>query len=142
MLLVVDANIVLSSIMAGKISDLLLSVNLDAVAPELLFVEVEKHRDEIKNKSRLSPDDVEILLSLLKKKIRIVPMEEFISFMPKAIELLGEHKKDAPYLALALKLSCPVWSHEKLFKDIGSVKSLTTSEVAELIKSSSPFSMK
>ncbi|MEK6887796.1 MAG: PIN domain-containing protein [Candidatus Aenigmatarchaeota archaeon] len=135
MLLVVDANIVLSSMMAGKITDLLLSPKLDVVAPELLFVEIEKHKDEIKNKSRLSPDEVETLLSLLKKKIRIFPMEEFVSFMSKSIEILGEHRKDAPYLALALKLSCPVWSYEKLFKDVGSVKSLTTSEVADLFKS-------
>lgn len=118
MLLVVDANIVLSSMMAGKITDLLLSPKL-----------------EIKNKSRLSPDDVDILLSLLEKKIRVFPIEEFISFIPKAMELLGEHKKDAPYVALALKLSCPVWSHEKLFRDIGSVRSLVTAEVAGLLKS-------
>lgn len=135
LLVVVDSDIVLSSLTAGKITDLLLSPKLEAVAPELLFVEVEKHLEEVKNKSRLSPDDVDILLSLLKKKVQTPPLEEFISFLSKAIELLGEHKKDAPYMALALKLNCPVWSHEKLFKDIGSVKSLTTSEVAELLKS-------
>src|SRR3989338_2602106 len=115
MRLVVDANIAISSMVAGKITDLLLSPKLDVVAPELLFVEIEKHKNEIKNKSRLTPDEVEILISLLEKKIRIFNMEEFISFVPKAIELLGEHKK--------------------LFKDIGSVRSLVTAEVAELLKS-------
>src|SRR3989338_1092695 len=135
MRLVVDANIAISSMVAGKITDLLLSPKLDVVAPELLFVEIEKHKNEIKNKSRLTPDEVEILISLLEKKIRIFNMEEFISFVPKAIELLGEHKKDAPYVALALKFGCPLWSHEKLFKYIGSVRSLVTAEVAELLKS-------
>lgn len=133
MLLVVDANIVLSSMRAGKITDLLLSPKLEPVAPELLFVEVEKHLEEIKNKSRLPPDEVDMLLFLLKKKIQAYPMEEYISMMPKAIELLGEHKKDSTYLALAMKLNCPVWSHEKLFRDIGEVRSLTTVEVAELL---------
>ncbi len=81
MLLVVDANIVLSSMIAGKITDLLLSPKLEAAVPELLFVEVEKHLEEVKNQSRLSPDDVDILLSLLKKKLQTFPMEEFFSFM-------------------------------------------------------------
>ena len=134
MLLVVDANIVLSSMHAGKITDLLLSPKLEPVSPELLFVEVEKHLEDIKNRSRLPPDEVDILLFLLKKKIQAFPMEEYISFMPRAIELLGEHKKDSPYLALALKLNCSLWSHEKLFRDIGSVKSLITPEVAELLR--------
>lgn len=133
MLLVVDANIVLSSMHAGKITDLLLSPKLEPVAPELLFIEVEKHLEEIKNRSRLPPDEVNMLLFLLKKKIQAFPMEEYISFMPKAIGLLGEHKKDSPYLALALKLGCPIWSHEKLFRSVGSVSSLTTPEVAELL---------
>ncbi len=134
-MIVVDANIILSSMVAGKTADLLLSPKLDPIAPELLFVEVERHKDEIKEKSMLSPNEVEILLSLLKKKIRVVPMEEFISFMPDAEKLLGEHKKDAPYVALSLKMDCPVWSHEKLLKDTKGFKSIDTAKVAELLKS-------
>lgn len=135
MIVIVDANIVLSSMVAGKTADLLLSPKLDAIAPELLFVEVERHKDEIKDKSMLSPGEIEILLSLLKRKIRVIPMEEFISFMPDAEKLLGEHKKDAPYVALSLKMDCPVWSHEKLFKNIRGFKSIDTAKVAELLKS-------
>ena len=53
MLLVVDANIVLSALTAGRITDLLLSPKLELVAPDLLFTEVGKHKGEIKDRSKL-----------------------------------------------------------------------------------------
>ena len=135
MLFVVDANIVLSALVAGRITDLLLSPKLELVAPDLLFIEVWKHKDEIKDKSKLGDEDFETLLALLKKNIKILPMDEFSALMPTAEELLGEHKKDAPYVALALKLDCPFWTYEKRFTDLGNLKSLTTSDVVKLIKS-------
>lgn len=133
MFLVIDANIVLSSLISGKITDLVLSPKLDLVAPELLFKEIKRHKAEVMAKSSLSGPEFEILLSLLEKKILIVPMEEFISLLPKAERLLGQHKKDAPYVALALKLNCPFWSYEKRFKNLGKVTSLTSKEVRELL---------
>lgn len=135
MLLVVDANIVLSALTAGRITDLVLSPKLELVAPDLLFTEVDKHKGEIKDRSKLSDDDFETLRKLLEKRVRVLPLNEFSSLMPKAEELLGEHKKDAPYVALALKLDCPFWTYEKRFAGMGGIKSLTTSEVARLIKS-------
>ena len=134
MLFVVD-DIVLSALAAGRITDLLLSPKLELVAPDLLFAEVWKHKDEIKDKSKLGDEDFETLFTLLKKNIKIFPVDEFSAVMPKAEELLGEHKKDAPYVALALKLGCPFWTYEKRFADMGDIKSLTTSDVAKLIKS-------
>ena len=132
---VVDANIVLSALVAGRITDLLLSPKLELVAPDLLFIEVWKHKDEIKDKSKLGDEDFETLLALLKKNIKILPMDDFSALMPTAEKLLGEHKKDAPYVALALKLDCPFWTYEKRFTELGNLKSLTTSDVMKLIKS-------
>ena len=134
MLLVVDANVALSALAAGRLTDIFLSFKLELVAPELFFIEIMKHKEEIKEKSKLNNEDCETLLALFGKRIKVVPMDEFITFMPKAEELLGEHVKDAPYLALALKLDCPFWTYEKRFRDMGNVKSLTTSEVARIVK--------
>lgn len=133
MLLVIDANIIFSALVAGKLTDLILSPKLELVGPELLFTEIKKHKEELKAKSKLTEPEFEILLSLLEMKIRIVPMDEFISLLPKAEELLGEHKKDAPYIALALKLRCSFWSYEKRFSKMGRVESLTTEEIRSKI---------
>ena len=135
MLLVVDANVALSALAAGRLTDIFLSFKLELAAPELFFIEIRKHKEEIKEKSKLNGEDFETLLALIGKRIKVVPMDKFITLMPKAEKLLGEHVKDAPYLALALKLDCPFWSYEKRFRDLGNVKSLTTSEVARFITS-------
>ena len=129
MLLVIDANIVISSLIGRKLDNLIFSPKLDLVAPERLFTEIMRHREEILLKSGLAKLEFEILIILLEKKIKLVPMEEFIALLPKAEELLEEHKKDTPYVALALKFNCPFWSYEERFKKIGEVESLTTSEV-------------
>lgn len=133
MLLVIDANIALSALTAGNITDLVLSDKLDLISPERFFIEIGRHRAEILAKSRLSESEFELLSLLLEKKIRIVPMDEFISFLPKAEELLGEHKKDAPYIALALMSNCPFWSYEKRFLKIDNVEVLTTKEVRDKV---------
>ena len=134
MLIVVDANIVFSSLIAGNITELFLSPKLDLIAPELPLLEIKKHKEELKQKSSFSEEDFEIILSFLEKRITIVPLDEFISYMPEAERLLGNHKKDAPCLALALKYRCPAWSYEKLFKDIGEIQSLTTADIAKIVK--------
>ena len=129
MLLVIDANIALSSLIGGNITDLVLSTKLDLIAPEKFFTEIGKHKAEILARSKLSPLEFEVLFSLLEKKIWIISGDKFIDLLPKAEELLGEHKKDAAYIALALKFNCPFWSYEKRFKKFDKVESLTTEEV-------------
>ena len=134
MKLVVDANIIFSALIAGKLTDIFLSPKLELFAPELLFVEIRKHKEELKQKSHLSEEDFEIIFNLLRRRIRIVSMTRFIHNFRKAEELLEDHIKDAPYLALALELRCPFWSYEKRFKKIKDIECLTTKEVAKLIK--------
>jgi len=129
LLLVIDTNVVISFLVKGKLTSLVFSPMLNLVTVERLFVEIDRNKDEIRAKSSFSAEEIEVLLTLLKGKIMPVPMEQYISFMSKAEEILGGHKKDVPFLALALKLNCPVWSYEKRFKRIGDIESLTTAEV-------------
>lgn len=137
MLLVVDANIVLSSLISGTSTDLILSPRLKLVAPELFFMEIQRNLPDIKKRSHLSPVEFELVFQIIERHIDIVPMDEFLSYLPKAEQLLGDHKKDAPYVALALYLNCPFWSYEKRFKKFKTVESLTTKDVRERLQYSS-----
>ena len=134
MLLVVDANIIFSALVGGNLTELFLSHKLELVAPELLFVEIYKHKEELKQKSHLSEEYFELLLSLLEKRVKTIPLEEYINFFSEAEKMLGEHFKDAPYIALALRLQCPFWSYEKRFRRFKEIESLTTEEVAKVIR--------
>lgn len=134
MLIVVDANVLCSGLLArGKTIDLLFSDKIDPIAPELLFSEFEAHRSELIGKSRLSAGEFNALFALLKKKIKIIPLEEFKSELAAANKLLAPHAKDTEYVALAMAFKCPLWSKEKLLKGIGAVEVLDADEVSSKI---------
>ena len=61
MLLVVDANIVISSLIAGKLEHIIFSPKLDLIAPDLLFTEIRRHKAEAVSKSKLSGQEFNIL---------------------------------------------------------------------------------
>ena len=46
--------------------------------------------------------------------------------------MLGEHKKDAPYIALALKEGCPFRTYEKRFA--GKISVITTAELRKPLR--------
>ncbi|MBI2105954.1 hypothetical protein HYT56_03910 [Candidatus Woesearchaeota archaeon] len=129
MLLVVDANIVLSSLIAGSKEHIIFSPKLELIAPDLLFTEIIRHKSEAISKSKFSKSEFETLIELLESRIKSIPLGEFISLLPKAEQILGEHKKDVPYVGLALKFNCPIWSYEKRFIKIGNVEFISTSDV-------------
>lgn len=134
MRIVIDANIAISSLVAGNIADLIFSDNLELVAPELLFVEIRKHKSELIEKSQFSEQEFEMVLSLLESRIKVIPLHEFEKFVPKAEELLGQHIKDVPYFALALSLKCPLWTYENRLIKIEDIQCLTTEEVSKLVR--------
>jgi len=57
----------------------------------------------------------------------------WVDKIEEASKLLAEHKKDVPYLALALKYNCSVWSYDKNIKKQNKVKVCNTKEILELI---------
>jgi predicted nucleic acid-binding protein len=113
---------------------LLFSPKVDLYAPDLLFQEVRKHKSELIIKSSLSEEDIEILLILIEKQVRIISKDEFSSEVMKAKILLKDHKKDIPYFALAMHLKCPIWSFEKRFFMIKGIEVLTTKQVKNFIR--------
>ncbi len=134
MLLIVDANILCSVLIAGRLTDLLFSPRLELVAPELVFAEMKKHNGELQEKSKLSVEEFDVLISLLERRVRTIPLDEFSCFFPKAEELLGDHRKDAEYIALALHLSCPFWTYEKRLLNLRDIKVITTEELARMLR--------
>jgi len=130
MLLVVDANVLCSGLLSkGKTIDLLFSDKLEPVAPEQLFAEVEAHKAELLAKSKLSEQEFNEFVVLLKKRIRAVPAEEFKDKLVEANKALFSHTKDTEYVALAIKFKCPLWSKEKLLKGLKIVEVLSADEV-------------
>jgi len=131
--LIIDANILMSALISsqGKTFDLIFNEGLRLYAPEFLFEEIKKYKDEIIQKSKISKSEFDLLFSIICTKIEIVSKEEFKGFINKAKKITPD-QDDTEYLALALKLNCPIWSNDKQLKKQNYVRIINT---IELIKS-------
>ncbi|MEK6835344.1 MAG: PIN domain-containing protein [Nanoarchaeota archaeon] len=118
--LVLDSNILFRTLISrGAIIEIIFNKNLKLFAPERLKKEFLSHRKEVLQKSKLSEQEFNELVSLLFSVVKFVPTNEYKEYVPKAKGLLKAHLKDVEFLALALKLDCLIWTYEELFFDIG-----------------------
>lgn len=131
---VIDTNELFSAIIAKgrgrqtKKLDILFSEKIKLFAPSLLFRELEKNSAEIKAKSKLSDDEFEVFIGILKLRIESILDDEFSDKLLEAKQI-STHSKDIPYFALALKLDCPIWSGEKRFKEQLRIEVFNTKEL-------------
>ena len=130
--LVTDANIAISALIAsqGMTANLLFADTLKLSAHELLLKEIIKHKKEILKKSKFPEKEFELALSLIFSRIKLVPFSKFEKCIQKA-KKISPDQNDIEYLALALKLNCPLWSNDKLLK---TQREITVINTTELIK--------
>ncbi len=138
MLLVTDANVVFATLVAKGGTLRIFMVNrilgkFRFVAPEYLFVEIHEHFDEILEKTKLSPGEVDTVLNFVENQIELIPFEEFEDKYDDA-ERISPDPDDIPYLALALKLNCAIWSNDKKLKKQNAVKVYTTQDIIRILE--------
>jgi len=134
MLLVVDANILFSALIAdGKTRELLFSDRLELMVPEFLFTELEGHLEGIIEKSKLSKEEMDIVISIFKERFDIVPKEDFEHELNIANKVCPD-PDDTEYFALAIAEEAYLWSDEKRLKNQGELKVISTSELIALIE--------
>ena len=134
MFLVVDINVVLSSLLSKGNSFDGFAINsilnkFEFAAPEFLLIELEKHKEEIFNRSRLTREIFDSTLEFVLGQINFIPKEEFSEYMPKAEKLSSTHLKDVQYVALSLKLNCSIFSGDKSLKKLAGVEVLNPKEL-------------
>ncbi|MFZ2071311.1 MAG: PIN domain-containing protein [Halobacteriota archaeon] len=133
MLLVVDANVLFSAIIArGKTCDLIFCEWLQLIVPEFLFMELEEHKEEIIAKSSLSEDDFVEFVNSLKERIDVIPRQEFERFLQEA-NRISPDPDDTEYFALALKFGAVLWSNEKRLKKQPKVTVFSTSDLISFL---------
>lgn len=123
MILVVDPNVIISAVLniGNSLNVFILNKiikKFDFVAPEFLFIELGKHTEKLAKKSRFTLDNAKEIIEFLIKEIEIIPEYQFKDKFEDARKILKEHQKDVPYLALALKLNCDIFSGDKILKKL------------------------
>lgn len=132
MQLVVDFNVVFSALVNKKGNpSRVFEANrelkqFEFASPEFLLLEVGNRMGKLLLKSGLTKEEMSEALSIIKQDIRIVPFSDFADRLPEAIEL---NFKDSPYIALALKLDCPIFSGDKGLKEQSKIKVLSPREL-------------
>jgi predicted nucleic acid-binding protein len=134
MRLVVDANVIFSVLIKeGKTDDLFFNFSLDLYAPEYIFLELEKHKEEILRKTKRTELEFYRLLEIFKSVIKIIPNSETDDYTAEA-ESISPDPNDSLYLALALKMNIPIWTNDKKLKEQKRVKIYSTEELVKEIE--------
>lgn len=126
--LVVDANVILSAVIGGRAADLMWSTESELVTTTHTVREVGRYLPALAAKAGVSPD---VTLGAL----RLLPIASYRrSFyrakLAEARELIeSRDPDDVDLLALALKLTCPIWTNDHDFRGLG-VEIYTTAQLA------------
>ena len=130
--IVIDANALFSTLIKENFSyNLLFSGKFHLFTPEHIFTELEKHKEEIMNKTERTTEEFFRLVETLKRRIVIVPLEELVPYVEEA-EKLTPDPDDMAYFALALKLNCAIWSNDKKLKEQDKIKIYNTHELSKI----------
>jgi predicted nucleic acid-binding protein len=107
MMLVIDANSVIAAIIRNsEARRIIVSGKFILISPEFLVEEIDKYKTHIMKKSRLGKEELNLLITLLLKRIRILPRSEYVNKIQEAKLLMTEDALDVPYVAVCLALKC------------------------------------
>lgn len=140
MRLVVDSNVLFTLFWEDSVFRNILNKSVELFAPEYALEEINKHSSELIKKISCSESEFKKLKRDLALKVEFIPLEEYSSAFPKVLSMADqltkkeymEFVKDIDFFALAVKIGCPIWSNDKLFKKQSKVLVFTNREIIEL----------
>ncbi len=88
--------------------------------------EINSHKEEILAKTGLVVDSFKERRKELAVYVEFVSLDEYLGCIDKASNILD--KNDVDFIALALKMGCPVWSNDKDLKKQSLIEVYTTGE--------------
>jgi len=133
--IVIDTNILISALIKddSTTSKIIKSGIFEIYYPEDGMLELKRYRDYIveKRKKALQRKSFDYALSFLLESIIVVPSPLYEDKIKKAYEIMKNiDEKDTPFLALALKLQCPIWSNDNDFEKQDLVEVYKTSYIS------------
>jgi predicted nucleic acid-binding protein len=133
MKLVVDANVVISALIAdSKTRELIVTLEPELLTPEVVHVEIGNYESLIVEKSGMELERVRQFIDLLFQYIETVPASEFYPYIEEADEAIGDtDPDDVLYVACALARDAGVWSDDSDFEGQNLVPVFNTHGVIE-----------
>jgi len=137
MRLAVDTNRIIAALVKDSASrNILLSDKFDFLTIEITRQEIEEHRQELLDKTRLTDEQLNLALSLLFSRIFVVSDIVVESKMDEAKKIMDAlDPDDTPFVALALAVENDgIWSDDKHFKQQNTIRIWETKDLLTLIK--------
>jgi predicted nucleic acid-binding protein len=143
MIIVVDANIIISGIINpyGPIPKLLLqTTNIDFIVPGLALEEINLHKARVCKETKTPVHLFDELLEKLMRRILVFSADSIgVSHVEKAAKLtISVDAKDTLYIAFCFALDASLWTGDlKLYRGLrrkGFNSIITTAELRQLIK--------
>ncbi|MDS0283164.1 PIN domain-containing protein [Haloarcula onubensis] len=133
MKLVVDANVVISALIAdSKTRELIVTLEPDLFTPEFVHDEIGNYEELIVEKSGMTPDRVAQFIDLLFQYIEVIPASEFYPYIQEADPVIGDtDPDDVLYVACALATDADIWSDDSDFQEQDVVEAHPTSYVID-----------
>ena len=131
---VIDTNILISALIKDDsvTARIIKSGIFEIYYPEDGMFELEKYRDYIikKRKKALQRKSFDYALGFLLESIIVIPSSLYEDKIRRAYEIMRDiDEKNTPFLALALKLQCPIWSNDGDFEEQNLVEVYKTSYI-------------
>jgi len=132
--LVADTNVVVAAILRkGDTRKIVFSKNHCLHSPDRVHDEILKHSEEFMEKACFGREEFLEAIALTFENITTVPIEEYSNFKESAIKAAPKgHEDDWPFIALAMKLNCPLWTNDTALKSQGKVSIITTQELIKI----------
>ncbi|WP_336337335.1 PIN domain-containing protein [Haloarcula brevis] len=131
MKLVIDANVVISALIAdSKTRELIVTLEPDLLTPAFVHDEIEDYEELIAEKSGMEPDRVTQFMDLLFQYIEVVPADDFYQAIERAKKAIGDtDPDDVLYLACAIASDAAIWSDDSDFDEQNLVETYSTTDV-------------
>ena len=130
---VVDANIILSGLIADSITRrLLVELEDGLLTPAYVHDEIETYTEMVSEKAGLSPAAVDELIELLFERIDVVPRPVVLESLQEAARIMrNTDPDDAVYLAAAIERDAHLWSDDGDYDEQDAVPVARTDDIVE-----------
>jgi len=116
--------------------------NVRLYSPVTALEEIDEHQEEIMRKAKLSKKEYADIRRQLEGWVNFIPIEEYRDCLKRAAELAGsltekermEMLDDADFLALSIKLDCPLWTNDALLRKQLQVIVFSTKDMVALVE--------
>jgi len=142
MKIVADTNVLFTFFWKGSAIWGIVYKNVRIYSPKTALEEIGGHKEEIMKKAKLSKTEYADIRRQLEGWVEFVPIEGYRECLKRAAGLAGglaekereEMLDDADFLALSIKLDCPLWTNDALLRKQHRVIVFSTKEMISLVE--------